>query len=116
MQFFVVLSQVVLQYMLAGLVLPDFFGHDPVDLRTSFIAHRRWFFGIGILATLASLAKDVALDGRLAESLNPGWHLLNMAAAGVAARTSQERYQKALPLVMAIGLAAYIGVLFARLG
>ena len=39
-----VLLNTVCIYMLAGLVFPDLFGEEVVDLKENFYAHRGWFF------------------------------------------------------------------------
>jgi hypothetical protein len=41
-----VLLQTIVSYMLAGLVFPDLFGEEIVDLRESFYAHRVRFFAL----------------------------------------------------------------------
>src|SRR5215467_242655 len=43
-QFAIVLLQTILIYMAAGLVLPDLFGEEVVDLKRNFYAHCGWFF------------------------------------------------------------------------
>ena len=47
-QFAMVLLQTILIYMMAGLVFPDLFGEEVVDLRENFYAHRGWFFLAGL--------------------------------------------------------------------
>ena len=64
--FAVVLLQTILTYMLAGLVFPDLFGEEIVDLRESFYAHRVWFFAFGFFVILASICKGVVALRRVA--------------------------------------------------
>ena len=58
-----ILMPVVLLYMLAGLVLPDMPAGESVDLRAHYFRERRPFFAFAQAVVLASLAKDIILDG-----------------------------------------------------
>jgi hypothetical protein len=113
--FAIVLLQTVVLYMLAGLVLPDFFGDDAIDLRANYYDHHAWFFGLAILAGLVSIGKDFVLDGALPEARNLSFHVLFMLTAAIAAITRREWYHKAAVLVSAGLFGLYIALLFARL-
>ena len=59
--------------------------------------------------------KDVVLTGSLPNRLNLGAHIVFLIASGVGMLTRRERFHEfAVPVVILL-LAAYIGVLFARL-
>jgi hypothetical protein len=62
--FAMVLLQTILIYMAAGLVFPDLFGEEGVDLKKNFYAHRRWFFSLGFATIAVSVCKSLVLDGR----------------------------------------------------
>src|SRR5215471_7217360 len=47
-KFAIVLAQTILTYMLAAIVLPDFFGAERVDLREHYLTHVRWLLGLAI--------------------------------------------------------------------
>src|SRR5262249_30293629 len=47
-KFAAVIVQMILQYMLAAIVLPDFFGEERVDLRKHYWDHVRWLLGLSI--------------------------------------------------------------------
>jgi hypothetical protein len=113
--FAIVLLQTIVLYMLAGLVLPDFFGDQPVNLRANYYAHHGWFFGLAVLLGFVSIGKDFVLDGRLPELRNLAFHIVFIATAGVAAITRREWYHKVMVVVTAGLFGFYIALLFARL-
>lgn len=113
--FAVVLSQTIIQYMLAAIVFPDFFGEEEVDLRAHYWSHTRWFFGLLILLLIASLSKDLVLAGHLTEPVNLGFHVCFMAFAVSGLIFKQEWYHKFLAVLAPASLLAYVVVLFSRL-
>jgi len=115
LKFTVVLSQTVLLYMLAALVLPDFIVETPVDLRPHYYRHRRAFFGILIALMVVSLVKDVIIAGHLPNGVNLAFHGVIIATAVGAILTEREWYHQALaPAVLGI-FCVYVALLFARL-
>jgi hypothetical protein len=98
--FAVVLLQTILLYMMAGLVLPDFFGEGAVDLRANYYAHHGWFFGLAVLDGLVSIAKD---------------HVVFIATAGVAALVRNEWYHKITVVIVTVLFTSYIAMLFVHL-
>lgn len=113
--FAVVLLQVTATYMQAAFVLPDFSGDAPVDLRTHYAEHARWFFGALILTLLASLLKDVVLNGHLPVGANLGFHLALVSLSAAAMVTRSERYHATNVVVAGVAVSAYIFALFMRL-
>jgi hypothetical protein len=113
--FLVVLFHPVTLYLLAALVLPDIAGEGEVDLRAHYFAQFRWFFGLAMLLILLSLARPLALDGRITPSLDAGIQLVFLAMAGGAAVTRSDWYHKVMLGLTAIMLAGYIWVLFVEL-
>lgn len=113
--FSVVLAQTIVVYLLAALVLPDFFGEEAVDLRAHYYGHHRWFFALLVLLIAISLGKDFVLDGHPTDALNFGFQLVFAALAAGSAITRQPRYHEAATAVGAIGICAYITLLFAHL-
>ena len=114
-KFAVVLLQTILQYMLAAIVLPDFFGGESIDLHEHYRSHVRWLLGLAIAVLVASLLKDVVNTGHLTNPLNLGFHLTFIAIALVGLLIRSELYHKLMALVLAAGICAYIVLLFARL-
>jgi len=114
-EFAVVLLQTILTYMVAGLVFPDLFGLEPVDLRANFYAHRRWFFLLALGVIIMSVGKDVVLTGALPSRTNLAFHAVFGAIFSIGMVTPNERCHKALPVVAIVLLLVYIFVLFARI-
>lgn len=114
-KFSVVLVQTILQYMLAAIVLPDFFGGERVDLREHYFGHVRWLLGLVIGVLCASLLKDIVNTGHLTNPLNLGFHLLVIALAAISWFVRNETWHKFMAVALAALFGAYIIVLFARL-
>jgi len=106
--FAVVLLQTVVLYMLAALVLPDFFGEKTIDLRAHYYGHRRIFYGLLV-------PKEFALGSLTGEGMNLLFHLCFALVAVTGLVTSREPYHKLLVVAMPIMMIAYIALLFARL-
>ncbi len=115
-QFGVVLLQTILTYMLAGLVLPDLFGNEPVDLKQNFFDHRRWFFWIGFLLIAVSISKDLVLTGTWPSPANLVFHAIFGALLLVGALTPNERYHKLNAIMGFAVFVAYIVLLFTQIG
>jgi hypothetical protein len=113
--FAVVLMQTTLTYMLAALVLPDFFGEKPVDLHEHYFAHRQLFFGLFVVTLLVSLSKDWVLSNHLPDRTNIAFHCGFIVLTGTGALTAREWYHKALAVAGVIGFGAYIALLFTQL-
>jgi hypothetical protein len=114
--FSAVLAQTVVLYLLAALVLPDFFGEAPVDLREHYYGHRNWFFALLVLLIVASIGKQLVLQGVLPPRLDFGFHLAFAAMGLSGMATTRPRYHEALAIAAALLIGAYIGLLFTRLG
>ncbi len=113
-QFAAVLVQTILVYMVAGLVFPDF-GEAAVDLRESFYAHRRWFFALGVALIVASVCKDLVLDGKWPHPTNLTFHAIFGLSLLTGALTRHERYHKTLVVFVCAAFGLYTFLLFARM-
>jgi hypothetical protein len=114
-QFFIVILHTVLLYMLAAIVLPDFRGDDAVDLREHYVAHRLLFSLLLVGAALASLAKDLALDGRLPSATNVAFHVGFMILAGGTMLTRRDAWHHTLSLACLATFICYTALLFGAL-
>ena len=114
-QFAMVLLNVIFIYMVAGLVFPDFFGEEAVDLKQSFYAHRGWFFGLAFGVIVASLCKNFVLDGRLPPPLDLTFHGIFGLTLLIGALTRSERYHKGLVVFGGVLFVLYIVLLYARI-
>lgn len=113
--FAIVLLQTIVLYMMAGLVLPNFFGDDIIDLRANYYAHHSWFFALAILVLCVSIGKEVVLTGALPERRNLAFHVAFIATAAIAAITRREWCHKAMVLVTTGLFCFYIAFLFSHL-
>jgi len=114
--FAVILTQTTCLYLLAALVLPDFFGEQTIDLRQHYFAHHRIFFGLFVVALIASLSKPIFRSGHLPDDTTDiAFHLCWITIALVAAITKREWVHKLFSVVAALAFVVYIGLLFTRL-
>ena len=113
--FYSVLLQFILAYMLAAIVLPDFFGDHEVDLHEHYFSHQRWFFGLLIAELLSSLLKEFVLSGGYHEKANLVFHLVFLAAAVLTMTIRNETFHKAAAVVALSLFMVYTVLLFWRL-
>lgn len=113
--FAVVLAQTIAQYLLAGIVLPDFSRDADIDLREHYWAHVRWFFGLFMAVLLISLTKSEVLHGKLPDRGDLAFHGVFIALSATAFLTRRARYHEFLALFGAGVFCAYVITLFTRL-
>ena len=115
LQFCAVLLQMVLLYMMCGLVLPDIQRDETVDLKAHFYREHRPFFAAFLLMLLTSVAKDWILEGHLPSNENLAFHgvFAVLSLAGFAIRAP--RFHEIITPVGGLVLAVYIAALFAHL-
>jgi hypothetical protein len=115
LSFTVILLQMVLLYMLAGLVLPDIGSGATVDLGEHFSEHRRPFFGFLVAMLAVSVLKDVVLDHKLPSPLNLSFHLVFVTVAVIGLIFGGRKAQLAIAVFGIAAFSAYVALLFARL-
>jgi len=113
--FATVLVQTALLYMMAGLVLPDVPGGEPIDLKAHYYRERPVFFGAGIAAILWNGFLEYMLYGTAPRGLDLGFNGLFLLLALTAMWSRRERLHEAFAGLMVILFTAYIALLFARL-
>ncbi len=113
--FSLVLAQTIVVYLLAALVLPDFFGEAPVDLREHYYGHRRWFFALLVMLIVASLAKGWVISGHLTDSADLAFHLVFALTGVVGMLTADNRCHEYISAFTAVGIGTYIATLFTHL-
>jgi hypothetical protein len=101
--------------MVAGLVFPDFFGDEVVDLKENFYAHRGWFFSLAVAIILVSVLKNLVLDHRLMPTNDLIFHVIFGVTLLIGALTRSELYQKGLVIFTSVLFVAYIVVLYGRM-
>jgi hypothetical protein len=109
-----ILLQVALFYLASGLVLPDL-RPENIDLEADYFRNRRWFFFLLASAAVASVLKDVALEGRLPDTSNLVFHLILIGSCVGAIVSPNRRYHAVLAPASLILFLGYITLLFARL-
>jgi hypothetical protein len=100
---------------MAAVVLPEQVDDPGVDLRVYYERHHRWFFGFLVATLVVSLLKDLIISGGLPGPLNLAFHLVLGAASISALVIRERRLHEVVGVVGAVGMAAYIGLLFTRL-
>jgi hypothetical protein len=113
--FAIVVLQTILEYMLAAIVLPDFFGNGTVDLKDHYYGHSRWFFGLTVVLLAVSLGKTVVVEGHLAEPADAGFQIGFLVMSLMAIATRNEWFHKVQAVLALLGVSAYVLVLFMRL-
>ena len=115
LQFATVLLNAILIYMVTGLVFPDFFGEEVVDLKENFYAHRGWLFSLAFATIVVSVCKDVVLGGQLPHPTNLTFHAIFGVTLLLGALTSRERYHKTLVVFGIAAFVLYIILLYTRM-
>lgn len=109
-----ILLQVGLFYLASGLVLPDLRPGE-IDLQADYFRNKGWFFGLLAAAAVASILKDVALEGELPELPNLIFHIVLIGSCLAAMLTGNRRYHAVLAPASLGLFVVYIALLFARL-
>jgi hypothetical protein len=115
LEFAMVLLQVIVLYMLAGLVLPDLQSSNRTNLKQHYFEQARWFYGLAVFLLVVSVTKDVVLDGRMPKVTNLAFHGLWASVWATGAFTTSESYHRWIPALTILSFVAYIGLLFGRL-
>ena len=110
--FYAVLLQFVIAYMLAAIVLPDFFDANGVDLHEHYFTHVKWFFGLMVALLLSSLLKDFVLSGHLPDTPNVVFHVVFIATSTLAMFVRSELFHKFASVIAVALFTAYTVLLF----
>lgn len=114
LKFLAVLMQPILLYLQSIVVLPSA-SSTTLDLRNNYYAQRQWFFGLMIAILVASLTKDLILNGALPGTMNLGFHALMLVTAGIAMATDRPRVHAVIGYGSIAMIGSYIWLLFSRL-
>jgi FtsH-binding integral membrane protein len=110
--FYAVLLQFLIAYMLAAIVLPDFFGPDEIDLHEHYSAHVKWFFGLMVALLLSSVLKEYVLNGHFPDTSNLVFHVVFIATSAVAMFVRNDTFHKIASIVAVVLFAMYTMLLF----
>ena len=113
--FVLVLAIPAVVYVISVLLSPDFDREERIDLRASYFAHRRWFFGLLALLPILSLAQEYAISGHIQLDPDPLFRLAFLALALVGLGSANERLHRVLAIVTIVIFATYVGMLFLEL-
>lgn len=112
--FLFILAQTCMLYLMAAVILPEQ-PDETASLAAHYERQHRWFFWFLVAALVISVFKDLVISGQWPSRFNLGFHALAAAEALSAIFIPQRRYQEAVGIIAAVTIAAYIGLLFARL-
>jgi hypothetical protein len=111
----ILLAQVIVLYLLAGLIYPDFSDEREVNLRTHYFQQRRHFFSLCVILLLTSIGRDLVLNHALPAPLNLGFHLAFIAFAITGILFASEWYHKLAVVIVVAIFVVYVVTLFTRL-
>jgi hypothetical protein len=113
--FAILLAQVIVLYLVTGLIYPDFSHDQRVDLRAHYFQQRRHFFSLCIIMLVISICRDLILNHALPAPLNLGFHLVFIAFALTGILIAREWYHKLAVVIVSVLFVAYVVTLFTRL-
>jgi len=113
--FGLILLQMVLLYMMAGIVLPEIGETGAADLGAHFARQRHAFFGFlaGMLVT--SIVKDIVVNHSIPGAVDLAFRGMGIGIAVIGWIARNERAQLIIAIVTAIAFVGYIGTLFTHL-
>jgi hypothetical protein len=115
--FAAVLAQCVMLFMAAALLLPNPKRDQPIDLRAHYYSEAGPFFCFGLLFILFGFLKDWLLDRHILGGGMPlAFFLFFLATAVVALFVRKPRVHEILAPVVAVAVAIFIAMMFAKLG
>jgi hypothetical protein len=81
----IVVVQITLMYLVAGLAIPDIPAEGPFDMRSAYFANRSWFFGLLALTVASTFVKDLITIGRIGSNWNTYFLEFNFVLFVIAA-------------------------------
>jgi hypothetical protein len=115
LQFVVVLLQPTTLFLLTTAVVPSSASATAHDLKSSYFAQRRWFFGLLIVLLTVSVTRDIVLTGMLPATNNLLFHLLFFVIAVSGLATARESYHRLLAYSVPAVIVGYIALLYPEL-
>jgi hypothetical protein len=106
--FVLVLLQPIILFLLTALVLPEQPPGSAVDLKASYYAQSRTFFGLAVILLVVSLTRDRVLSGHFPGPLNTVMHGVFFLAWSGAAITKSERYHQVVAVSTALLMVVYV--------
>ncbi len=114
-EFLVVLMQPVVLYLMTALITPDLRDDSHADLREMYFREARWFYGAGLAAVAASIAKSLVLWGSLPHPVDLAGHVA-FSVTALAGIISRKDWVHKIIAPLFLGLyIIYIALLFVTL-
>jgi hypothetical protein len=111
----IVVLQITLMYLSAGVVVPEVPKDGPLDMRAAYFRNSRWFFGL-LAATVAStFLKDYITIGHISSSWNAYFLELYFTVSVIAAWTRRPWFHWLLAPVSVLAIVTYAFLLSYRL-
>ena len=98
-----------------AVLLPEQVDERGVNLRDHYHRQAPWFFGFFAATLVVSFLKEIVLMGRVLEPANLAFHALLSVVALLGMFSRREGMHRLLALGGAVGIGAYIALLFTRL-
>jgi hypothetical protein len=115
--FTAVLMQTVMLFMGAALLLPHTKRDEPIDLRSHYYREAGPFFSFGLLFILFGFIKDWLLDQHILQGGLPmAFFIFFLVVTIVALAVRRPRVHELIAPVMAVMVAIFISMMFAKLG
>jgi hypothetical protein len=111
----VVVLQITLMYLAAGMVLPDVPPEGPVDMRKGYFEHARWFFALMALTVAVTMLREVVTFGSISVSANTYYLGAFFLLAVIACITRWRWYHALLAPFCVIAVTVYTALLSFRL-
>jgi hypothetical protein len=111
----VVVLQITLMYLAAGMVLPDVPPEGPVDMRKAYFEHARWFFSLMALTVAATMLRELVTFGSISVSWNTYYLGFFFVLAVIAAVTKSRWFHWSLAPFCAAIVVVYTALLSFRL-
>lgn len=102
-------------YLLSVLLVPDLDDPETKDLRESYFANRRWFFGILALLPVLSLLHEQVQGGGIQWDVDAVFRIGFLAVVLLGLFVRRVLVHWGVAIGFALGFAAYVGLLFTRL-
>jgi hypothetical protein len=113
--FFMVLMQPVMLFLASAMLVPDFAGDRPIDLRADFYRERRWFYASLLGLLTVSFLRPLVLIHHLSDPIDVGAHIVFISMMLTGLLFAQEIVQKLVASFMFLFIIAYVAVLFVNL-
>ena len=114
-EFVALLGQTVFIYLSSALIYPDFWAHETVDLRTHYFSQAPYLFGSFCLVLLCSLVRNLWLNHSPPGAADLGFHLFFLTSSATGIFSANDRFHKAMAILVTAMFVVYVTTLFARL-